>query len=215
MYKFAISYYTMSGVNRVPLTGLTVKLVVPGADWASGLALTETVANSGHYEVDIATEAECGFFEIWDNQNNPSGAFSGKTCLVGKIDARGIQNNAIYGNHILNGVVTGPKIANNSIQASHLNTAFLVPFAMVTHETQTQDDGIGTTTTSTPPEATDLSADHVFANEYDSMPVVIVSANSKIAVYVENLDLTDKVLSVRVGFINADAAVPEYTILVL
>ena len=73
-----------------------------------------------YYECLIETEADCGFYEIWDNRGNPNGAFGGKTCTIGKLDARGLQNDCIYGNHILDGVVTGSKIANEAIGTEHL-----------------------------------------------------------------------------------------------
>lgn len=43
-----------------------------------------------------------------------------KTCTIVKLDARGLQNNCIYGNHILDGVVTGIKIANGVVETKYL-----------------------------------------------------------------------------------------------
>lgn len=104
---------------------MDARLLRPGADWQSGLRLIET-ENSGYYECLIETEADCGFYEIWDNRGNPNGAVGGKTCTIGKLDARGLQNDCIYGNHILDGVVTGSKIANESIGTEHLQTCISI-----------------------------------------------------------------------------------------
>ena len=54
------------------------------------------------------------------NRSNPNGSFRGKTSTIGKLDALDLENNCICGNHLLDGVVTGSKIANNSIIPEHL-----------------------------------------------------------------------------------------------
>lgn len=120
MYKFAIGYYTMEGTERKPQSGVDIRLLRPGQSWAEGKNLIETTPNSGYYEIGIEDEADCGFYEIWDNVGNTQGQFSGKTCTIGKIDARGLQNDCIFGNHILDGVVTGSKISNAAIGTEHL-----------------------------------------------------------------------------------------------
>ena len=125
MYKFAIGYYTMEGTARKPQSGVDIRLLRPGQSWVDGRHLIETTPNSGYYEIGIEDESDCGFYEIWDNVGNTQGQFSGKTCTIGKLDARGLQNNCIYGNHILDGVVTGSKIANEAIGTEHLQNGLL------------------------------------------------------------------------------------------
>lgn len=41
MYRFGISYYIMSAANRIPLLGLSVKLVKPGETFEQGIRLEE------------------------------------------------------------------------------------------------------------------------------------------------------------------------------
>ncbi len=109
---------------RKPQSGVDIRLLRPGADWQSGLMLNET-ENSGYYEYFIEHESDFGFYEIWDNRGNPNVSFSGKTWTIVKLDARGLQNNCIYGNHILDGVITGSKIANEAIDTEHLQNGLL------------------------------------------------------------------------------------------
>lgn len=89
MYKYGIAYYQSQGQIRVPVTGLSVRLVRPLASWASGITMHETAP--GYYEATVLTEAQCGFYEIWDNSSYPDGAPSGKHAILGKLDLSGIQ----------------------------------------------------------------------------------------------------------------------------
>ena len=92
MYKYGIAYYQAQGSSRVPVTGLSVRLVRPGLNWSDGLSLQETAP--GYYEITVLTEAQCGFYEIWDTSLHPPGGFSGKHAVLGKLDFAGIQGSS-------------------------------------------------------------------------------------------------------------------------
>ena len=154
MYKFAIGYYTMEGTARKPQSGLDIRLLRPGQSWSEGKHLIETVPDSGYYEIGIQNETDCGFYEIWDNLGNSLGQFSGKTCTIGKMDARGIQNNSIYANHILDGAVTGSKIANAVIGTEHLQNG-LFSLTKLQYEMQDQDKGVGDNSQASPAKLTE------------------------------------------------------------
>jgi hypothetical protein len=119
MFKYGISYYTVENGERKPESGLDVRLLRPGGNWQTGIPLIET-GDTGYYECFIEDEKDCGFYEIWDNRNDTNGSFSGKYCTIGKLDARGLQNRCIYGNHIEDGAVTASKIAQHSLPAHQL-----------------------------------------------------------------------------------------------
>lgn len=215
MYIYGIAYYEMDGSDRVPISGLDVRLVRPGDDWGNGIQMYEMAVGSGYYECDIATEADCGFYEIWDDQNNPLGAFSGKTCIVGKLDARGIQNANVYSNHIQDGAVGSGKIADRAVQLGHLDVSIDIPITMLYHEAQTHNDGVGVVTAKTPPEADDTSVSHVFAREYAEVPTIVLTPTTPISIYLLDVTVDDGVLTVVVGVLsNPDIVNPEYSILV-
>ena len=92
MYKYGIAYYQAQGNARVPVTGLSVRLVRPGMNWINGLAMQETAP--GYYEITVQTEDLCGFYEIWDTSLYPPGGFSGKHAVLGKLDFAGIQGSS-------------------------------------------------------------------------------------------------------------------------
>lgn len=94
MYKYGIAYYQAQGQTRVPVTGLTVRLVRPLASWASGITMQETAP--GYYEATVLTEAQCGFYEIWDTASYSGGAPSGKHAIIGKLDLNGIQGGSNF-----------------------------------------------------------------------------------------------------------------------
>ncbi|HCM15785.1 MAG TPA: hypothetical protein DHW79_07560, partial [Candidatus Cloacimonas sp.] len=148
MFKYGISYYTVENGERKPESGVDVRLLRPGADWQTGIPLIET-GDTGYYECFIEDEKDCGFYEIWDNPNDTNGSFSGKYCTIGKLDARGLQNRCIYGNHIEDGAVTASKIAQHSITANHLdNSTFNL--TKLQHEIQNEYRGVGDITQSSP-----------------------------------------------------------------
>lgn len=110
--------------------------------------LIET-GKSGYYECLIKEEKDCGFYEIWDNRNDPNGIFSDKYCTIGKLDARGLQDRCIYSNHIEDGAVTATKIAKESISAIHLdNSTFKL--SKLQHEIQNEYRGTGDKTQQSP-----------------------------------------------------------------
>lgn len=214
MYIYGIAYYEMDDSERVPISGLDVRLVRPGDDFGNGIQMYEMAVGSGYYECDIATEADCGLYEIWDDQNNPLGAFSGKTCIVGKLDARGIQNANVYSNHIQAGAVGSTKIADHAVGLNHLDVSLEMPITMLLHEVQTHADGVGNTTAKTPPESDDQMITHVFAREYAEAPTVLLTATSPISLYMVDVAVDDGVLTVVIGVLSNPAPVmPEYSIM--
>ena len=126
---------------RKPQPGVEIRLLRPGDDWQSGTKLIET-ENLGCYDFLIETEADCGIYDIWDNRSSPNGSFSGKTYTIGKLDARGLLNDCIYYNNILDGVVNGSKIANETNCTERLKNG-LLSFTKVQYEIQDQDKGEG------------------------------------------------------------------------
>ncbi|MBW6514415.1 MAG: hypothetical protein K0B87_06630 [Candidatus Syntrophosphaera sp.] len=216
MYKFAIGYYTMEGTIRKPRTGVDVRLLRPGQTWAEGKRLIETVPDSGYYEIGIQNEADCGFYEIWDNLGNPLGQFSGKTCMIGKMDARGIQNNSIYANHILDGAVTSNKIANGAISKSHLAVEILT-LSKLQHEIQDQTKGVGDNSQSTPAVMTeDKIITHVLDKEYQELPQIIFTNMCDAFLYVADAKLDGNIVTVTLGISQVYTATePFYTLLAL
>ncbi|MDP2174160.1 MAG: hypothetical protein Q8J62_10345 [Candidatus Cloacimonadaceae bacterium] len=199
MYRFGISYYIMSAANRIPLSGVTIRLVRPGADFANGIRVTETPSGSGYYETDTLREQDWGFYEIWDNKVDPNGSFSGKTCTVGKLDVRGLQNDCIYGNHILNGVVTGNKLANGSVSAQHLsfNTFTL---SNIAHELQNQNRGVGDRTQSSPADLrSDTFISHKLDKDYETIPHIILTNQCNCFLYFADIKLDGNQITVTIG----------------
>lgn len=175
MYRFGISYYIMNSANRIPLTGVTVRLVRPGASFAQGIKVEENPSGSGYYETDTLREQDWGFYEIWDNQVDPNGSFTGKTCTVGKLDARGIQNSNIYSNHVLNGSITAEKLSDACIESRHLKKEN-ISLTNLIYEAQNQDMGVGSPSRRAPPDINlDQAIEHKLDREYDKLPQVILS----------------------------------------
>lgn len=87
IWRYAIAYYQTQGSNRVPLPGLTVRLVRPGGSWGEGLSTAEVAP--GYYEAVTGDAAECGYYEIWDNATGVAKR-TGKTAVIGPLDALGI-----------------------------------------------------------------------------------------------------------------------------
>ena len=174
MYKFGISYYIMSAASRIPLSNVDIRLVRPGADFESGIKLREVKDTSGYYETDTLKEAECGFYEIWDDRISNKGAFSGKSCTVGKLDARGIQNSSIYTYHVENEAITSDKLSPNSVQTKHIKDG-IIPLSKLIYEIQDETRGVGEPSQRTPPsmEEDDISI-HTLDKEYDFMPHIIL-----------------------------------------
>ncbi|MDP3115168.1 MAG: hypothetical protein Q8M98_10420 [Candidatus Cloacimonadaceae bacterium] len=216
MYRFGISYYIMSAANRIPLTGVTIRLVRPGGTFANGIKVLENPSGSGYYETDTLLERDWGFYEIWDNKVDPNGSFSGKTCTVGKLDARGLQNDCIYGNHILNGVVTGNKLANGSVLAQHLGFSTFT-LSNIAHELQDQNRGVGDRTQSSPADLrSDTLISHRLDKDYETIPHIILTNQCNCFLFVSDIKFegTQTIVTLGIGqFFGAPAA--KYQLLAL
>jgi hypothetical protein len=216
MYKFAIGYYTMEGTDRKPQSGLDIRLLRPGQSWSEGKHLIETVPDSGYYEIGIQNEADCGFYEIWDNLGNPLGQFSGKTCIIGKMDARGIQNNSIYANHILDGAVTGSKIANAAIGTEHLQNG-LLSLTKQQYEIQDQDKGVGDNSQSSPAKLSeDKIITHILDKEYQELPHIFLTNQCDAFLYIADIKIEGNLVTVLIGISQVYTAPdPFYKLLAL
>lgn len=215
MFKYGISYYIMEEGARKPQSGVDIRLIRPGADWQNGIRLNET-DNSGYYECLIENESDCGFYEIWDNRGNSNGSFGGKTCTIGKLDARGLQNDCIYGNHILDGVVTGSKIANSSVSAKHLDGS-LFTLSKISHELQDQDKGIGDQTQATPASIRDdRFISHKLDKEYNTIPRVILTSQCNCFLYIADIKLDGTQITITIGIGQLfDAQEGKYDLLII
>jgi len=216
MYKFAISYYTMEGTERKPQSGVDIRLLRPGQSWVEGKHLIETVPDSGYYAIDIQNESDCGFYEIWDNIGNALGQFSGKTCTIGKLDARGLQNNCIYGNHILDGVVTGSKIANETIGTEHLQNG-LLSLTKLQYELQDQEKVVGDNSQCTPAKLSeDKFITHILDKEYQELPHVILTNQCDAFLYISDVKIEGNLVTVLINISQVyTASDPLYKILAL
>jgi hypothetical protein len=215
MFKYGISYYTVENGERKPESGVDVRLLRPGADWQTGIPLIET-GDTGYYECFIEDEKDCGFYEIWDNRNDPIGSFSGKYCTIGKLDARGLQNDCIYGNHILDGVVTGSKIANESIGTEHLQNG-LLSLSKLQYETQDQDKGVGDNSQASPAKLSDDKViTHVLDKEYQELPHIILTNQCDAFLYIADAKIEGNLVTIMIGISQVYTATdPFYKLLAL
>ena len=216
MYKFAISYYTMEGTELKPQSGVDIRLLRPGQSWAEGKHLIESVPDSGYYSIDIQNESDCGFYELWDNLGYIQGQFSGKTRTIGKLDARGLQNNCIYGNHILDGVVTGSKIANEAIGTEHLQNG-LLSLTKLQYELQDQDKGVGDNSQCSPAKLTeDKIITHILDKEYQELPHVFLTNQCDAFLYIADVKIEGNLVTVLIGISQVyTASDPFYNLLAL
>jgi hypothetical protein len=205
----------MEDGQRVPLSGVDVRLLSPGASWDDGILLIEK-ETSGFYECFI-DEEDCGYYEVWDNLSDPDGAFSGKTCIIGKVDARGLQNECIYGNHILDGVVTANKIANNAISLNHLSSEFILSLSRFLYELQDQDDGIGDVTMSSPASCTeDKYITHKLNREFSAVPYIIMTNQCNCFMYVSDISLDGSKVTIKIAIgNNYEADYAKYQLLAI
>ena len=98
IYRYGIAYYQASGNQRVPVTGLQVRLVRPNSTWDSGLVCTETAP--GYYEAVATLASQTGYYDIWDDSSGSQPRRSGKTAVLGPLDAAGLADNANFGAQI-------------------------------------------------------------------------------------------------------------------
>ena len=216
MYKFAISYYTMEGTERKPQSGIDIRLLRPGQSWSEGKQLIENTPHSDYYEISIESESDCGFYEIWDNIGNTQGQFSGKTCTIGKLDARGLQNNCIFGNHILDGAVGGTKIANEAIGTEHLQNG-LLSLSKLQYELQDQDKGVGDISQCSPAKLTpDKFITHILNKEYQELPHIILTNQCDAFLYISDVMLVGNQVTVKIRISKVYTATdPIYKLLSL
>jgi len=207
MYKFGIAYYQITDGTRVPHAGIDVRLVIPGDDFSDGIAVPESALTDGYYEAGLDAE-DAGYYEIWDDVNNPLGAFSGKTTTIGPIGSRGLQDNAIAGQQIMDGVVTADKIAAGAITTEKVHSSCLLTSANLTHELQDNTDAVGSPSDETPPTKTDTLAIHTFASTYEAVPLLIITPLCAAHFWISSTDVSDGVLTVEVGIDNPDAIDP-------
>ena len=161
-------------------------------------------------------EADCGFYEVWDNRGNPNGAFDGKTCTIGKLDARGLQNDCIYGNHILDGVVTGSKIANEAIGTEHLQNG-LFSLSKLQYEIQDQDKGVGENSQASPAKlGDDKVITHVLDKEYQELPHIILTNQCDAFLYIADAKIEGNLVAIMIGISQIYTATdPFYKLLAL
>lgn len=215
MYKFGLAYYMVVDGKRVPHTGVDVRLVSPGDGFEDGIMMPESGVAAGYYEADLDVE-DAGYYEIWDDVSNPAGAFSGKTTTIGPIGSRGIQSLSIAGQQIMDGVITADKIADGAVTTEKLNSSVVLGVTNMKIEVQTQAKGVGSPSSSTPPEKSDVSVTHVFDELYDAVPLVFVTEYCNARLWVENVDVTEDVLKVTLGIDNPDEIDPPlYQIIVM
>lgn len=215
MYKFGISYYIMSALNRIPLSNVDIRLVRPGADYASGIKCKETPQGSGYYETDKLLEPDWGFYEIWDDRQDPNGGFSGKTCTVGKLDARGIQDSSIYTNHVENEAITSDKIAKNAIHSEHIDD-WVFPLSKLACEVQDQTKGLGIPSQETPPKNEDDQVVNTLEKEYDLMPHIILTPSCDKNMFIKDIKLDNKIVTITIA--HGQAFIPDewkYSLLVI
>lgn len=206
MYKFGISYYIMSALNRIPLSNVDVRLVRLGGDYANGIKCKETPQGSGYYESDKLDESDWGFYEIWDDRQDTNGGFSGKTCTVGKLDARGIKDSAIYTNHVENEAITSEKIAKNAIHSEHFEDSSILLSKLVC-EIQDQTRGMGEPSTETPPKPEDEQVVHFLDKEYNVLPYIILTPYCDKSIFIKELILEG--LTVRIVVSRGQSFTPE------
>lgn len=119
MNKFGISYYSMQSGSRIPLSGLDVRILRPGQTWDQGIVLAESSPGSAYYEITLLSDEDCGYYEIWDNRSG-TGAFSGKTQIIGKVDYRALQVGAVSQDRIANSAVSHDKLAQEAVRDIHV-----------------------------------------------------------------------------------------------
>jgi hypothetical protein len=215
MYRFGISYYIMSAANRIPLSGLHVKLVKPGETFELGIRLEEKPVDSGYYETDKLYEPDWGFYEIWDDRLEPRGSFSGKTCTVGKLDSKGIKDKAILNNHVDNEAITSDKISDNAVQPNHFSDSSIV-LSKIAHEIQTENQGVGEPSQQTPPRIDDNMVIHTLLKEYRTMPHVILTPHCDTNMYIKDIKLESGIVTITIAMGQRfDAEEWRYTILVI
>ncbi len=215
MYKYGITYHTIENGARVPDTGREVRLVRPGKAWADGIPLIET-GSSGYYEIMTESDAQVGFYQIWDDRSNPP-SFSGKTCFLGMMDGSGIKPQTISHAHLQDGVISNTKIGAGAIKREHFSDLALT-LHKIAHEIQSEYQGEGDTTRSSPALFHhDKFAIHHLDAHYKRDPFIVLVNRSNGHVYLQNVYVEGGVARVEVGIgpPHDDSTNPSYLILAL
>lgn len=216
MYKFGISYYIMSAANRIPLSGVKVRLVRPGSDFAHGIPLIETPVNSGYYETDKLDEPDWGFYQIWDDRVKEEGSFSGKTCIVGQLDAFGIKDKAIGTNQVDNEAITSDKLSAEAVKTKNIANS-IITLSKLIYEVQDQNQGRGLQSNQTPPimEVDDM-VEHTLDKSYDQIPHIILTPWCDCNLFIKDVKHEDRriIISLAKGQ-RFDANEWRYTILAI
>jgi len=130
---YGVSYYTSIDGSLGRASGLTVKLIKPGASWGvengSTIFDLDEIGETGHYENESVPE---GYYEIWDDHDDVggTGADSGQRAIVGQIQTAAIADDAIThaklsddaveDNNIKDGEVTHAKIADDAVEDNNI-----------------------------------------------------------------------------------------------
>lgn len=201
--------------DRKPLSGLDVRLLRPGGNWQTGIPLIET-GDTGYYECFIEDDKDCGFYEIWDNRNDPFGSFSGKYCTIGKLDARGLQNRCIYGNHIEDGAVTASKIAQHSIISNHFDNGTF-KLTKLQHEIQNEYRGVGNKTQGSPARIRDdQMITHTLDKEYDDPPHIVLTNMCNAHLYIDSVKADKGLVTISIAIgAHFEGEVAAYQILAI
>ncbi len=209
MYKYGTSYFTVSGTEKLPVTGLDVRLVEPGGDYALGVVLPE-VGETGYYAGDVAVP---GYYELWDD-NGGTPQFSGRTVVLGPANSAGISNGAVTSDKLAEVAVKSEKIAPGSIDTQHIGTV-LFGLNQLDHEIATENDGIGVTSANTPAEVgVDELIEHHLTGEYQTIPFIVVVTHCDAFLWVDRVTLDGASVTVTLGVpIDAKAAEFKYNIL--
>lgn len=211
MYKYGIAYFTYAEDERVPVTGLDVRLVEAGGDYELGLVLVES-GETGYYSADVTTP---GYYEIWDD-NGGTPQFSGRTCVIGPTNASGIADSAVDADKIADAAVKSEKISPASVETVHIG-AMALDLQQLAHEIETEADGIGQTSAKTPAEVgVDEFIDHSLKSEYTSVPLVVIVPACESLFWIDRIALDNGAVTVTLGVpIGAKATDFKYQLLVI
>ncbi len=216
MFKYGISYFIMEEGAHKLQSGEDIRLLILGTVLQTDRKPIET-ENSGFYDCMIETEADCRFCEIWDNRGNPNDSFSSKTCTIGNLDTQELQNDCIYGNHILYGVVTGSKIANGTVALNHLDNSMRFPLSKLLCELHNQDAGMEDTTQAFPPSCPDdRCINHKLDKEYETIPHIVLTNQCNCFLYIYDIKKEGTQITITLAIKNNfDAGLAKYLLLTL
>lgn len=213
MHKYAVTYYEFNGADRVPLSGVDVRLVRQGGSFEDGKLMSEVITGSGHYEITLTDSSDTGYYEIWDDVNNPSGAYTGRSTFIGQVDEKTLKDLNVYSKHLANSAVTQTKIANDSIVVEHLKSTLKIPFDRIDCEVANHDNAIGSTSGLTPPTDDDDECVIVLSGTYKAAPKLTLTHLSPNALWVKVVDYADGVVTIILGVVPIELQNPEFEII--